>query len=557
MSDFTATITTTDSTSYSYEPTTTTTHGSFMPSPTVDGSAEVAQGEAQTSGFKHKPTVDYGHQINFTIWFLTALSAAFLALRVYSKFLRHRGLWWDDHVLIASWVSDLLPRPATSLTLPQIALVLSCAFVSVSVTYGFGRSLSLFNFKNLNIYLLYCNLAGTFSILAALWSKTSFAITILRISNGWMRWLVWFIIVTVNLSLGVAIALTWGQCTPIAKIWQPNLEGSCWPKYYQIKYNIFTAIYSGAMDIVLALLPWRIIWKLTMNKKEKFGVLVAMSMGVFAGITSIIKITQLPSISDASFTESTTQLAILAAAEGAISIVAASIPILRALLKHNGPPPGPAEFYHDIYTGSSNAQGTGRSSTVISSQGHRRNESSWSRASRVSSSNNKETNIGGGSGRPGSRSGSVIRLSRLSRFSGFSAGMFNPNAYAGGSRGSSIRASTSRSRSRIRSRNQSTNSFGSVEAGDEFEPPPGKIIQTEEVSVEYEVNNRMGIPSVPLPNRPMPDDMPDLPMPVTMPMPTARAQEQTAQTGSGLYHHTRMDSVPSDRQWMGAAGRVV
>ncbi|KAK0716611.1 hypothetical protein B0T21DRAFT_64537 [Apiosordaria backusii] len=512
MSDFTTIITTTDSTSYYYEP--TTTYGSFIPSPTDNDSTEVAQNGAETPGFKIKPIVDYGGQINFTIWLLTALSAAFLALRVYSKFLRHRGLWWDDHVLIASW----------------IAQVTSCAFVSVSVTYGFGRSLSLFNFANLNIYLLYCNLAGTFSILAACWSKTSFAITILRISNGWMKYLVWFIIVTVNLSLGAAIALTWGQCTPIAKIWQPKLEGECWPKFYQVRYNIFTAVYSGAMDIVLALLPWRIIWKLTMNKKEKFGVLVAMSMGVFAGITSIIKITQLPSISDASFTESTTQLAILAAAEGAITIIAASIPILRALLKHNRPSPGPAEFYHDIYTGTANSQGTGRSSTVISSQGHHRNNSSWSRASRVSS--NKETHIGG-SVRPGSRAGSIIRLSRLSRFSGFSAGMFNPTGYAGGgSRGSSIRASPSRSRSRIRSRNQSTNSFGSAEIGDEFEPPPGKIIQTEEVSVEYEINETMA-------------------MPLPMPMPMASRQ--------GQYHHQheRMDSVPSDRQWMGAAGRIV
>lgn len=34
------------------------------------------------------------------------------------------------------------------------------------------------------------------------------------------------------------------------------------------------------MDIVLAVLPWKIIWTLTMNRKEKMGVLVAMSMGV-------------------------------------------------------------------------------------------------------------------------------------------------------------------------------------------------------------------------------------------------------------------------------------
>lgn len=55
--------------------------------------------------FRAKQSEDYGPQVNFTIWLLTALSAAFLALRVYCKFLRHRGLWWDDHVLIAAWVS--------------------------------------------------------------------------------------------------------------------------------------------------------------------------------------------------------------------------------------------------------------------------------------------------------------------------------------------------------------------------------------------------------------------------------------------------------------------
>ena len=173
----------------------------------------------------------------------------------------------------------------------------------MSIEMGFGRPLTQFNFKNLNQFLLITNLAGTFSILAACWSKTSFAITILRISSSWTKCFVWFIIITVNLSLGVAVAITWGQCTPIEKIWQPLLEGECWPKHIQIRYNIFTAsefaialalvclqdavlietlrvVYSGAMDIVLAFVPWKIIWTLTMNKKEKFGVLFAMSMGV-------------------------------------------------------------------------------------------------------------------------------------------------------------------------------------------------------------------------------------------------------------------------------------
>jgi hypothetical protein len=34
------------------------------------------------------------------------------------------------------------------------------------------------------------------------------------------------------------------------------------------------------MDFVLALLPWKVIWKLQMKRKEKAGVAIAMSMGI-------------------------------------------------------------------------------------------------------------------------------------------------------------------------------------------------------------------------------------------------------------------------------------
>jgi len=56
-----------------------------------------------------------------------------------------------------------------------------------------------------------------------------------------------------------------------------------------------------------------------------------------AGATSIVKITTIPGIGDINFTDSTTHVVILGAAESAITIVAASIPILRALLRDSAP----------------------------------------------------------------------------------------------------------------------------------------------------------------------------------------------------------------------------
>jgi len=41
-----------------------------------------------------------------------------------------------------------------------------------------------------------------------------------------------------------------------------------------------TIVYSGTLDIVLSLLPWKIVWNVAINKKEKIGALVAMSFGV-------------------------------------------------------------------------------------------------------------------------------------------------------------------------------------------------------------------------------------------------------------------------------------
>ncbi|KAI6599137.1 hypothetical protein MCOR12_005109 [Pyricularia oryzae] len=303
--------------------------------------------------FSSFPHEDFGPQVNYAIWMMTALSAVFLALRVYCKFLRHKGLWWDDHVLIISWIS----------------LVAQTALISFNVSIGYGQHIWDFNPKDLQTFLLMSNSSGFFSILAAMLSKTSFAITVLRISEGWTRRFVWFIIITINATLGFAALATYVQCTPTEKLWRPMLQGTCWPKEFIIDYNIFTAAYSGAMDIVLALLPWRIIWKLTINKKEKLGVMVAMSMGIFAGAISFAKIEQLPAINKSDLIHGL-WLSILGTAEAAMTIIAASIPVLRALVHHNSPQrhPAPARFVNNtdmLYAGGTNL---GRNSTTITSR---------------------------------------------------------------------------------------------------------------------------------------------------------------------------------------------
>jgi hypothetical protein len=55
------------------------------------------------------------------------------------------------------------------------------------------------------------------------------------------------------------------------------------------------------MDITLAMLPWKLIWGLQMRRQEKVGVAFAMSCGLFAGITAIIKTTKITAMLSADF----------------------------------------------------------------------------------------------------------------------------------------------------------------------------------------------------------------------------------------------------------------
>ena len=108
-------------------------------------------------------------------------------------------------------------------------LVADAALTSVLVARGYGRHSYDLTPQQLASFSPIIIIRASFTIIAAAWSKTSFAITVLRIAEGGMRWLLWYIIVSVNLALGAAVLVGWIPCQPIAKIWDQSIPGTCWP----------------------------------------------------------------------------------------------------------------------------------------------------------------------------------------------------------------------------------------------------------------------------------------------------------------------------------------
>ena len=124
-------------------------------------------------------------------------------------------------------------------------------------------------------------IASVPSILAAAWSKTSFAVTLYRlVTRRWQRACLWFLGITLNVFMTLLALLSFLRCVPPQKVWRPYLEGSCMSVNVYLRYGIFSGTYSAVVDLMLAVAPWPIVWKTTLQTKEKIGVGVAMSMGI-------------------------------------------------------------------------------------------------------------------------------------------------------------------------------------------------------------------------------------------------------------------------------------
>ena len=164
------------------------------------------------------------------------------------------------------------------------------------VQLGFGKDINEVDPAIIPKIGLTGTIYGIFAVLSASWSKTSFALTLIRLVDGWMKWFLWFLIVSMNIIMNLVIVFSFIKCTPVEKGWQASVPGSCWNPLVATYYNIFAggkslfspdsisltlgSAYSGVVDLVLCILAWMIIWKLSMRTREKVGVGIALTFGI-------------------------------------------------------------------------------------------------------------------------------------------------------------------------------------------------------------------------------------------------------------------------------------
>ncbi|KAF2009084.1 hypothetical protein BU24DRAFT_468476 [Aaosphaeria arxii CBS 175.79] len=263
-----------------------------------------------------------GPVLVISLWVMTGVTLGFIALRFFCKSVYSRQLKVDDAILLLAWTLTLIYS----------------ALVTKSVSYGLGKHRADIDDDNIPHMFKYMYLSEAFTLLAIPISKTSFAITLLRlVSSRWQKYFICFVIITMNVAMWLTAILLFLQCRPIAKNWDKDLEGSCWKSEVQDRYSIFAGVYSAVLDFILAAFPFLIIRTLKINLSEKIGVTVCMSLGVLAGIAAAVKTSYLPGTGN--FTDMPYQIAdllIWSNAESAVTIMAASIPFFRVLFRNVG-----------------------------------------------------------------------------------------------------------------------------------------------------------------------------------------------------------------------------
>ncbi|KAB8235904.1 uncharacterized protein BDW43DRAFT_317861 [Aspergillus alliaceus] len=267
------------------------------------------------------PIDDQGPTILAVCWILVSTPALIVILRMYCKVRLNRGFGWDDLVICLALVLLLV---YTGLTTRGVQMgVIGKHAGNIDDPSKIPGALKL-------IYI-----GMVIAIISCVLSKTSFAITLLRIvTSTWQKAILWFIIISMNIIMWLCAICYLLQCKPTEALWNSELmpTADCWPSHIFETIALTAGAYSGCMDFILALLPWLVIWKLQMRRREKLGIAIAMSLGIFAAATAFIKTTKLTNVSNlADYTYACSEILIWASAETGLTIFAASIPSLRVL----------------------------------------------------------------------------------------------------------------------------------------------------------------------------------------------------------------------------------
>ncbi|KAJ1330919.1 hypothetical protein MN608_04375 [Microdochium nivale] len=211
-----------------------------------------------------------GPTIIATISSITALATVFVVSRIFVKGWMLRALTTDDYIIVASLVFGWL----------------AVGFSIAAVLSGDGRHMAALTLDQISGAIMWTMIGFCPSILSISIPKFAVVTLLIKLLNPSRahQIFLWMIVTLSGLCLCGCVVILYSQCTPTRSMWDFSItEKSCWDPWILINFSRFAAVFSGLVDLYLAVYPATVLCTLQLNWKKKVALSSALGIGVFRG----------------------------------------------------------------------------------------------------------------------------------------------------------------------------------------------------------------------------------------------------------------------------------
>ncbi|KAL6714046.1 hypothetical protein ACLMJK_008540 [Lecanora helva] len=203
---------------------------------------------------------------------VTVIACIFVALRFVTRIWIVRSVGWDDYTILFA----------------TFGVIIGTGLDCVLVHYGTGRhKYYLKDWEYIeNQKYSYGEWIQTFQTL--MFTKISICFFLLRIPvKKYFIRPIQVAIVALIVS-NIVLTLLWIlQCNPVARAWNKQTPGTCFTDAQLQRIIISQAIISAISDVVLALFPIALLWKVKIELRIKMGLCALMGLGLITVTASI------------------------------------------------------------------------------------------------------------------------------------------------------------------------------------------------------------------------------------------------------------------------------
>ncbi|KAK2055733.1 hypothetical protein LY76DRAFT_595790 [Colletotrichum caudatum] len=280
---------------------------------------QVASLEASQDLCHGYPIPDRQDEIRITGMVLPIVSALVVALRYISRITVAKRLWWDDWTALMAAMSNIVTG-------------VICIFYS---RMGFGRHFWDIDARNGKTILQLFYVTQMLYIFTLFCAKVSLSAFYCRVFvNSRFLYINYAFILLYIVKAVLFTFLVMFQCLPLQVIWDRSIAGQC--------LNTSIISYTGSAmtiveDIALIILPIPELLKLQLKPRKKLALVFMFCLGLFATITSIIRLQYLVLFSHTyDPTWDNSSVVVWSSIEVNVAILCGSFPALLPFLKKIG-----------------------------------------------------------------------------------------------------------------------------------------------------------------------------------------------------------------------------